>query len=219
MPTWAKWGLALGALAIVLYGVREYAQARAEAQRQSVVADSAVRVADSLSLALDTLDAKLDTVQTREAAVRDSLRAALEQALEDEREAETDVAEAGATLDSTLNRLAQAVRPELEPVVAEARTQLDSLQSAHSRLTGSLRLQVGLLARDTASLSRELDVTRETLTGTREALRSTRSALAEMTEARDKWRDAAQPFGLSVSGEVWGLVGLGVGLSSHLLVR
>lgn len=219
MPFWAKAGLGVLALTLLALGVREHLQAREEARDADARADSALAVADSATEALDAALSRLDSVQAREGALRDSLRDALAQAGEEASQAGEAVEVQTASLDTTLAELTRRVRPELQPLARQARAQADSLEQAHATFRLAMESQIQLLERDRASLERELAQTRSALDDALATLADERAAKRRLEEARDKWREAAHPFGISVGGETLGLVGLGVGLAAGLAVK
>lgn len=216
IPGWAKIvGLLLGA-ALAVLGVREYMAQVEEARVADARADSALAVAARDSARLDSALTKLDSVQTRESALRDSLRDALAEAGEEASEAAGAVEVQTASLDTTIAELVERVRPELKPLARQARAQADSLREAHQRFRLAMENRVQLLERDRASLERELGETRSALQDALATVESERAAKDSLRKARNKWRDAAKPFGVSIGGETLGLVGLGVGLAAGL---
>lgn len=187
-----KWGGVVLAVALLAFGLHRYFEAVEEAERQDAVADSALQVALQDSTTADSALAVLDSVRAREAHVRDSLNAELREATEQAEAEHTSTVQAGENLHATLDSLARAVGPNLEPVVQRAKSQADSVLSAHDRFREQMRRQVRLLAQDTASLHRELAETRTALDSVAQSADSWRDAYREMESARDRWREAAR---------------------------
>lgn len=185
-------GLALLVAALVAFGLHRYFQAVDRAERADSVADSAMIEAREDSLRADSMLSVLDSVEARERRVRDSLNRALAVASEDADRAQAAVDTAQLQLTAALDTLARRVRPELEPVLARARSSLDSLTTAQSRFREAMKRRVRLLARDTASLARELKASRSAVDSLSQSYESLRDAYREMESARDRWREAAR---------------------------
>lgn len=205
-------------VALIAAGVLQWLRGRHEhraAQRADERADSAANVADSLQRVAarlahrsDSLESALDTVTAREHATRDSLRHMLRLADQGAQTAREEVATWSGALDTTHAELLRRVRPELRSVVRRAMAEKDSMASNRDRLLAGLRRKVDLLADDTSSFARENAQLRETLSGVtteRDSLRSLVQAkdgvILHLTDARDRWRDAAtRPWWESLLG-------------------
>lgn len=237
---WTGWlvvGLLLAVSALLYAKSQEAVGEAREADRMAERADSARQEALQ---AFRRDSAALDSARARERAVRDSLGVLLAEAERDAEEATGQVEVETVALDSTLAELSRRVRPELVGLVTRAMEQADRLHGAHDRYRSAMERRVALLIQDTASLAEELGATRRALTSTREALHRTQDAFVAMTEARNRWRRAADPpflarlFGENlleaagtvgsgalayVAGEEKGLLGWGLAKGADLAIR
>lgn len=206
--------LAVGVTAVVgiLYYRAEASEATARAEAADSIADAAAaradrrqQAVDSLASRSDSLEGRLDAVSSREQAVRDSLRRALTVI---DRRLEADLADAEgawAALDTALVELRRRAPPRLQGLVREVTERADTARANALRIRTGLRAKVSLLEADTASKRRELTQVRLTLSGVteeRDSLRlhvdGLRGALDRMTDARDRWKDAARRSPLEV---------------------
>lgn len=211
-----RWKIGLGLagaifVALLVLGVLRYLDRVEAAERADARADSALQVARQDSATADSALSVLDSVRARERAIRDSLDARLEAAEEDASDAETRHTAAGDSLSATLDSLAEAVGPDLEPVVRKAQAQLGSLRSAHDRFAEQMRRQVELLGDTNSSLRRELTETRTALDTVAQARDSWREAYRKMESARDRWREAARLRLFGLPPEVTHALAAGIG--------
>lgn len=198
MPTWAKWGLALAGLLVVLYGVREYAQAREEAQAADRRAEA---TSDSLAAARAAAELARELAQRvadRERQVRDSLDAVLDSLEAGRGQRQREVEVTTADVDTTLAVLAEKVRPELRPLVRTGQEQLSDEREARQEQLEAARQRGDLWKDKAGSFQAELISLQAAHDSTMVELQIERSLTARLRKARDKWRQAAgtKIFGL-----------------------
>lgn len=211
--TW--WKAALGVLLVGLlaWGIHRWHSAVQRAEAADARADSLAHIARQDSAAAARAQARADSAQVRERAVRDSLGREIAR-WRAEAEASSEAVDVQTVaLSETLAELEERVRPELRGLVRTARSQADSLSGAHHRFRRAMERQVTLLARDTASLRRELDAVNAARDSLSQALTSLRDAYGELETARDRWREAARLRLFGLPPEVTHAVAAGAGLA------
>lgn len=207
-PAWCKAAAAVAVLTFVAAaasGLWGWQQHR-EAQKKDAEAERWREAAQAESARAESLWRRLARTDSAEEALRDSIGRLLDEIDAELPGLDTALAEAGDSLEATLELMGPTIEhvrerlPEgakhlagtLEAQRQAALGQWEVRDSASSRFREQMRQKVRLLVQDTLSLHRQLDSTRTWGEGERRAKEAWQDAWGRMEMARDEWRDAAR---------------------------